>query len=216
MISGQARYMGLGSINDFTLKEARERARTARQKVADGIDPIAERSERKAALRANDAKQISFWEAAERYISAHRAGWRNEKHAAQWTSSLERYAKPVIGDLPVAKIGTAHVMQILEPIWATKTETASRVRGRIEAVLDWAKARHFRGGENPARWKGHLDKLLPARSKVRTIKHQPAMAYRDLPTFMEILRHRQHFGSGTRIHDFNGRADRRSHWREGK
>ena len=188
MLAGKARTMGLGDVSTFSLKEARERARAARQQVADGIDPIEARKERKAATRADDAKRVSFKEASERYIRAHQAGWKNDKHSDQWRNTLESYAWPVVGDLPVAKVDTAHVMQILEPIWSEKTETASRVRGRIESVLDWAKARHFRSGDNPARWRGHLDKLLPARSKVQKVKHHAAMPYAALPGFMERLR----------------------------
>lgn len=188
MLNGRARQMGLGDINTFSLKEARERARQARQLVADGIDPIEARREQKVANRADDAKRISFMEAAEKYIKAHKAGWRNEKHADQWKNTLDTYAKPVIGDLPVAKVETSHIMKIIEPIWTEKTETASRVRGRIESVLDWAAARKFREGDNPARWRGHLDKLLPARSKVTKVRHHPALPYTELQGLMEQLR----------------------------
>ena len=156
MIAGRAREMGLGSIHDFSLREARERAREARQLAADGIDPIEARRERQASTRAKTANDISFADAAERYIKAHAASWKNAKHADQWRNTLKTYAYPVIGSLSVASIDTAHITKIIEPIWAEKTETASRVRGRIELVLDWAKARHYRTGENPARWRGHL------------------------------------------------------------
>ncbi|MER9554671.1 integrase arm-type DNA-binding domain-containing protein [Mesorhizobium sp. M0323] len=188
MLAGKARYMGLGDVQTFNLKEARERARAARQLVSDGKDPIEDRRERTAALRADDAKRITFKQASERYIAAHKAGWKNAKHADQWQNTLATYAFPVIGDLPVAKVDTAHVMQILEPIWTTKTETATRVRGRIELVLDWAKARHYRSGDNPALWRGHLDKLLPKRAKVAKVEHHAAMPYADLPAFMAQLR----------------------------
>ncbi|MER8662850.1 integrase arm-type DNA-binding domain-containing protein [Mesorhizobium sp. M1148] len=188
MLAGKARYMGLGDVQTFNLKEARERARAARQLVSDGKDPIEERRERTATLRADDARRITFKQASERYIAAQKAGWKNVKHAEQWRNTLATYAWPVIGDLPVAKVDTAHVMQILEPIWTTKTETATRVRGRVELVLDWAKARHYRSGDNPARWRGHLDKLLPARSKVAKVEHHAAMPYAELPAFMSQLR----------------------------
>ncbi|MBN9075031.1 MAG: integrase [Rhizobiales bacterium 65-79] len=188
MLDGKARQMGLGSIETFSLKEARERARQARQLVADGIDPIEVRLGQKQARRAEDAKRVTFWQGAEKYIAAHSAGWKNAKHADQWRNTLETYAKPVIGDLGVATVETAHILKILEPIWSEKTETASRLRGRIESVLDWATARHFRSGENPARWKGHLDKLLPARGKVAKVKHHAALPYADLPAFMARLR----------------------------
>lgn len=188
MIAGKARYMGLGSIDTFSLREARERAKEARKLVADGIDPIDTRREMIAAARADDAKLVSFSEAAKRYIKAHEAGWKNAKHADQWRNTLATYADPVIGPLSVAKIDTGHIMQIIEPIWTGKTETASRVRGRIEAVLNWATARRYRSGDNPARWRGHLDKLLPAPSRVAKIRHHPAMPYTDLPAFMQRLR----------------------------
>lgn len=188
MIAGKSRYMGLGSIDTFSLREARERAKEARKLVADGIDPIDARRERVVAARADDAKLVSFSQAAERYIKAHEAGWKNPKHADQWRNTLATYADPVIGPLSVAKVDTAHIIQIIEPIWTGKTETASRVRGRIESVLDWATARRYRSGENPARWRGHLDKLLPARSKVKKVRHHPAMFYTDLPEFMQRLR----------------------------
>lgn len=188
MLGGRARQMGLGSIHTFRLKEARERARQFRQLVADGIDPIEARRSERTAARAENAKRLTFKEAAEKYIAAHKAGWRNEKHGDQWAATLERYAFPIAGDLSVADVDTPHILKILEPIWATKTETASRVRGRIESVLDWAAARNYRQGDNPARWRGHLDKLLPAKTKVRKVKHREAMPYVDVPAFMATLR----------------------------
>jgi integrase len=187
MMNGRARQMGLGSVDTFSLKEARERARAARQLVADGIDPIEARNERKSAARANEAKRVTFADAAARYIKDHAPGWRSAKHADQWTSTLDTYAKPVIGELSVADVDTAHVMKVLERIWTEKPETAGRVRGRMEAVLDWAKARHYRTGDNPARWKGHLDHLLPAKSKVAKVRHMPALPYAELPAFMGRL-----------------------------
>lgn len=188
MLAGKARYMGLGDLKTFGLREARDRARDSRKQVADGIDPIEARRAQRDALRADDAKRLTFKEAAERYINAHQAGWRNAKHADQWRNTLTTYAYPVVGGLPVAKVEVAHIMQILEPIWSEKAETASRVRGRMESVLDWAKARHYRSGDNPARWRGHLDKLLPKRSKVAKVQHHAAMPYTALPALMERLR----------------------------
>ncbi|WP_318012237.1 tyrosine-type recombinase/integrase [Mesorhizobium sp. ESP6-5] len=188
MMSGKAREMGLGSIETFSLKEARERAREARQLVASGIDPIQKRVSEKLASGAASAKLITFSEAIGRYLKAHGAAWRNLKHADQWKNTLETYAEPTIGKLGVAQIETSHIINILEPIWATKTETASRVRGRIEAILDWATARGFRTGENPARWRGHLDKLLPARGKVTKVQHHVALPYGALPAFLEGVR----------------------------
>ena len=184
---GKARGMGLGPLHSVTLAEAREKALAARKLLLADMDPIEERDRARKEARLNAANAISFRAAAERYIAAHRTSWRNGKHAEQWTATLASYAFPVIGHLPVAAVEIGHVMKILEPVWSTKTETASRVRGRMEAVLDWATARGYRNGDNPARWKGHLDKLLPARSKVRTVEHFPAMAYADVPAFMREL-----------------------------
>jgi integrase len=124
-------------------------------------------------------------------IAAQEAGWRNAAHRAQWRSALATYAYPILGDLPVSAIDVAMVMKVVEPIWARKAETASRVRGRIEAVLDWASARGFRNGDNPARWRGHLDKLLPARSKIAKVKHHAALPYAELPSFMGELRNQE-------------------------
>lgn len=187
-LNGRARYMGLGSASAFTLAEARERARAARKLAADGIDPIDARARERAAARAAGASLLTFKDAASRYIKAHRAGWKNSKHADQWTATLETYAYPTIGALDVQAIDTGLVLQILEPIWQIKPETAGRVRGRVEAILNWSTARGHRRGENPARWKGHLDKLLPARAKVRKVKHHPALAYAEAGDFMTALR----------------------------
>ena len=131
---------------------------------------------------------MTFNECTKQYLAAHSAGWRNAKHSAQWSSTLKTYVEPVIGSLSVHAIDTALVMKIIEPLWSKKPETASRLRGRIEAVLDWATVRGFRQGENPARWRGHLDKLLPARARVRKVKHHAALPYDELPTFMIGLR----------------------------
>ncbi len=188
MLNGKARQMGFGAIHTLTLAEAREKARQARALLLEGIDPIDARRGQRAAAAAATAILVPFRDAAAQYIAAQRAGWKNAKHGEQWTSTLERYAAPVIGDLPVSAVETAHVLKILEPIWENKTETASRVRGRVEAVLDWATARGFRQGDNPARWRGHLDKLLPAKGKVRKVKHHDAMPFGDLPAFMATLR----------------------------
>lgn len=187
-INGKERQMGLGSIDTFTLAEARERARLARQKVADGIDPIEARRGQRLADTAATASRLTFRDASSRYIAAHKAGWKNEKHGAQWEATLATYAYPVIGNLSVADVAVAHVLKVLEPIWSTKPETASRVRGRIESVLDWSAARGHRQGDNPARWRGHLDKLLPAKTKVRRVKHHDAMPYANVPAFMADLR----------------------------
>jgi integrase len=186
----QERQMGLGSLRLFTLKEARERARKFRQMLADGIDPIEAKHQRRAKAKAERAKHKTFKQCAEAYIAAHGKSWKNEKHAAQWPATLATYAYPVMGDLPVASIDVPHVLQAIEPIWAEKPETASRVRQRIEAVLDWATARKYRHGPNPAAWKGHLDKLLPKAAKLKRVKHHAALPWADVPAFMAELRSR--------------------------
>jgi len=188
LVGGKRREIGLGGYPDVTLAGAREAARVTKEKIRNGIDPVAERQAARSALAAAVASAMNFKQAAEKYIEANEAGWKNPKHAAQWTSTLEKYAYPIIGNLQVAHIETPHVVSVLEPIWNTKTETASRLRGRIESVLDWAKVRGYRNGENPARWKGHLDHILPARAKVQKVKHHPALDYRDMPAFMTALK----------------------------
>jgi integrase len=193
MMVGRARKMGLGPVsvkpNDklITLAEARSMATDARNLVSRGIDPIEERATRKAAQTAEKAKTLTFKECAESYIAAHKSGWKSAKHADQWTATLETYAYPVIGKLPVQMIETAHIEKILRPIWETKTETASRVRGRIEKVLDRAKALKLRQGENPAAWRGHLDQLFAPKSQVAPVENHPALPYSELPAFMAKL-----------------------------
>ena len=184
---GKARAMGLGALHTVSLAAARTKALEARNILLAGLDPIEVRDQARAAARIEAARAITFKTAAERYIDAHRTGWRNPKHAEQWTATLTTYAYPTIGALPVARVDVGHIMKVLEPIWSSKSETASRVRGRIERVLDWATAREYRRGENPARWKGHLDKLLPSRSKVRRVKHFEAMPFADVPAFARAL-----------------------------
>jgi integrase len=149
------------------------------------------RKAKRAEERLTAATATTFEQCAERYIAAHRSGWRNPKHAAQWPSTLKTYAYPVFGSLPVQAVDTGLVMKVLEPIWHAKPETASRVRGRIEAVLDWATVRGYRKGENPARWRGHLDKLLPARGKVRKVEHHAALPYAEMGDFMAALREQE-------------------------
>lgn len=188
MLHGRAREMGLGSLHTFSLADARERAREHRKLLADGIDPIEHRKAQRAGERLAAATAITFEQCAERYIEAHRAGWRNPKHAAQWPSTLREYVRPVFGSLPVQAVDVGLVTKALEPIWHSKPETASRVRGRIEAVLDWATVRGYREGDNPARWRGHLDKLLPGRAKVRKVAHHPALPYDDMGEFVAALR----------------------------
>ena len=180
--------MGLGPYPDVSLAEAREKAYEARRLLRDGIDPIETRRAAHVTARLDKARGLTFRDCAERYIAADEAGWRNAKHRAQWRSTLETYGYPLLGVLPVATIDTAVVMSALEPIWHAKPETAGRVRGRIEAVLDWAGARNYRTGENPARWRGHLDKLLPARRPLALVKHHAALHWPELPAFMVKVR----------------------------
>ncbi|MGJ5044147.1 tyrosine-type recombinase/integrase [Bradyrhizobium sp. HKCCYLRH1062] len=187
-LRGRSREMGLGSFSIFGLAEARAKAAEYRRQVYEGIDPIEARRAHRVQAALEAAAALTFKECTKQYLAAHSAGWRNAKHAAQWSSTLKTYAEPVIGSLSVHSIDTALVMKIIEPLWSKKPETASRLRGRIEAVLDWATVRGFRQGENPARWRGHLDKLLPARTKVRKVKHHAALPYDELPAFMTALR----------------------------
>lgn len=187
-LAGRARAMGLGSVNTFSLAEAREKARVCRKLLDDGIDPIEARNTKIAQQSLDAAKALTFSECAKAYIDAHRKGWRNAKHVDQWTNTIATYAEPVLGALPVQAVDTGLVMQVLEPIWHKKTETANRLRGRIESILDWAKTREYRTGDNPARWRGHLDMLLPARSKVQTVKHHAALPYAGMNAcFASIL-----------------------------
>jgi integrase len=199
MLRGKAREMGLGPLSAIGLQEARVRATAARKLRHDGIDPIEARRAERAAAALDMAKALTFKECAESYVKAHRAGWRNSKHAAQWDATLKSYAEPIIGALPVQAVDTGLVMKVLEqevagragkpsaPLWTARPETASRLRGRIEVILDWARVRGHRAGENPARWRGHLDKLLPARGKVRKVAHHAALPYDELAGFIASL-----------------------------
>ena len=191
MLHGRPRWMGVGPVHTIGLAEARNRAAGFRLQRHDGVDPIEKRRAERLQGRLDAAKEVTFKECAARYIASHRAGWRNPKHAAQWQATLATYAEPVIGDLSVQRIDTALVLKVLEPIWTVKPETAGRVRGRMESILDWAKVRGYRTGENPARWRGHLDKLLPARSKVRRVEHHAALPYAELPGFLVSLREQE-------------------------
>ncbi len=187
-MNGKAREMGLGALHTVSLAEARTDAEQCRKMVRDGIDPIEHRKRQRSQQLIEDARRMTFKACAEAYIKAHEAGWRNSKHAGQWQRTLETYAYPIFKEIPVDAIDVGMVMKVLEPIWSTKTETASRVRGRIENILDWAATRGYRAGENPARWKGHLDKLLPSRSRIRKVKHHAALPYDQIAAFMVELR----------------------------
>jgi integrase len=187
-MAGRVRDMGLGSLTDVPLAKARQKAADARELRSEGKDPIIEREAQRAAQRLAEARSVTFQDCAEQLIASKELGWRNAKHRQQWRNTLAAYAYPRLGKIPVADIDTNGVLRVIEPLWRDKTETASRLRGRIEAVLSWAKARGFRTGENPAQWRGHLDQLLPARSKVRRVEHLAALHYRELSTFMARLR----------------------------
>lgn len=192
MFRGTAREMGLGSLSTLTLADARaKRDEYRKQLKIERKDPLDQRNAKDAQDALERAKTITFKEAAERYIGSHRAGWKNTKHAAQWPNTLAAYAYRAIGALSVQVIDTALVCKVLEPIWHVKPETANRVRGRIEVVLDWAKARGLRDGDNPARWRGHLEFQFPARAKVKPVQHHAALPYAELPAFMAQLREQE-------------------------
>lgn len=187
VVGGQRRSIGLGPFPDVPLADAREKARTYREEIRNGIDPAAERRAARERLARANATRISFDEAARRFLAAKAHEFRNPKHAKQWESTLTTYASPVIGKMPVADVTLTHIVQILEPIWYTKTETASRLRGRIESVLAWATTSGFRSGDNPARWRGHLDTVLPKPSKVSKVRHHTALPFTEVADFMQAL-----------------------------
>ncbi len=178
--NGRLRDMGLGSYADKTLSNARESAAENRKLVKQGIDPLAVREQK------NEKKSVTVTvtHCAARYIQSHRRSWRNAKHARQWVSTLKTYVRPVIGNLPVEEVTTQDILKILTPIWTVKNETAKRVQGRIENILDFAAAHEYRDQVNPARWRGHLDKLLAKPSRVQKVNHHPAMPYDQVATFM--------------------------------
>ncbi|NMM04765.1 site-specific integrase [Polaromonas sp.] len=200
MVGNKRRHMGLGGFPDVTLAQAREKARKAKDEIAQGIDPIVQRKAATSQLQAQQATEKTFRQASEGYIAAHGDTWRNPKHRAQWAATLETYAFPVMGNLLVKDVAQEHVLSALEPIWKTKNETASRLRGRIESVLDWATVRKYRSGENSARWKGHLDMLLPAPSKVKKVEHHRALPIDSMNAFMVDLRKRE--GTAARALEF--------------
>jgi len=188
---GRLREMGLGATHTVSLAEARQKALECRKARLDGHDPIEARKDERMKAKLNTAKATSFEACAERYIAAYKAGWKNDKHAAQWPATLAAYVNPVFGSLPVQAVDVGLVMKAIEPIWTAKPETASRVRGRIESILDWATARGYRQGENPARWRGHLENLLPKKTKVRRVEHHAALPYPEIAGFMAELRQQE-------------------------
>jgi len=197
--NGKLREAGIGSLDTLSLEQARRRARQMREQRLDDIDPIEAKRAKRRAARLATAKAMTFEKCAEAYIKAHEATWRNGKHAAQWGSTLGSYAYPVFGDIDVRDIDTALVTKAIEPIWTAKPETANRVRGRIEAILDWATVREFRRGDNPARWRGHLDHVLPAPSKAKAAarrtsgrqEHHAALPYPEIAPFIAELRQQE-------------------------
>lgn len=188
MVGGKRCDIGLGAYPSIGLSVAKDLALGMRQQVKNGINPLEAKRVAQSRLRLEQASFMSFKQAAEGYISAHRTGWKNPKHAAQWESTLNTYAYPVIGNLHVKDVAVDHVLKVLEPIWVEKTETASRLRGRVEAILDWAKVRGSRTGENPARWKGNLEYLLQAKDNISPVKHHKALDWKDCPEFVQKLR----------------------------
>ena len=187
--------MGLGSINDVTLKLARKKAADARTQVADGVDPIISRKQDRAKRRAAEDQAITFRDCATLFIETHAPSWENPKHRQQWANTLETYANPIIGDVNVCDISQQDILKILQPIWATKTETATRVRQRLEKVIDYAITSGARTEQNPARWRGHLEHLLPKPTKVRKVRHHPALPFKEVPAFVSLLSHDSGTGS---------------------
>jgi len=190
-LNDRRRDLGLGSYTDLTLAEARDKAREKRKLVSQGIDPIEAKREQRDARTVAQSKRMTFSLCVDGYLEAHGDGWKNPKHRQQWFNTLETYAYPLIGSMNVASVDTPLVLKILEPIWKTKTETATRLRGRLENVLDWAKVREYRTGDNPARWKGHLDQLLAKPSKVSTVQHHAALPYAEMGAFMALVRNQK-------------------------
>ena len=185
---GRSRDMGLGSLNTVGLAEARKIAAECRRQRLQGIDPIEARKSERAQAQLDAARSITFDDCRDKFIASHKAAWANDKHSKQWANTLKTYVTPAFGALPVQNVDVALVLKVLEPIWTAKPETASRVRGRIERILDWAKARSLRQGENPARWRGHLDILLAPRGKIRRVRHHAALPYAELPSFLLKIR----------------------------
>lgn len=188
-VGGSRREIGLGAYPGVSLKDAHTKAQAMRDEIAAGVDPLMVKKEAASRLRASQASEITFEDAATRYIKSVAPTWRNTKHGDQWTNTIVEYANPVIGKMMLRHVARPHVMQILEPIWITKTETASRLRGRLEAILDWGRVGGFRDeGPNPAAWRGNLDKLLPAPKKTKTVRNHPALPMEAMAKFMVTLR----------------------------
>lgn len=186
--AGNTRDMGLGAYPTVSLRRARELASECRRLRQDGRDPIDARVSERASIVLDGLRATTFKACAEQLISSHEIGWQNAKHRQEWRRTLSAYVYPSFGDVPVGEVTTEHVLSALQPIWTTKTITAARIRGRIEAVLAFAKARGMRTAENPAQWRGHLAQILPAPTRVKEVRHHPAMPYQELPDFIVRLR----------------------------
>lgn len=200
VVGSKRRELGLGAYPEVPLADARRLALLAKEQITGGIDPVAERKAARSALIAEQAKAMTFEDCAGKFIEAQEAGWRNAKHGQQWRNTLKTYAYPVIGSMLVSDVTLANVLKVLEPIWTTKTETASRLRGRIESVLDWAKGRGYRTGDNPAAWKGNLDAQLAKAGKVARVDHHTALPVAEVGAFMQRLRAAE--GQGARALEF--------------
>ena len=187
-VKGKEHEMGLGPLHTVDLAGARQRAKQCRLTLLDGKNPLTERRTTQTAAKVAKAKRTTFDECAAAYIDAHRGSWKNAKHISQWENTIASYASPLIGDLPVSEVDTDLVVKVLTPIWRKKTETAVRLRGRIECILDWATVSKFREGENPARWRGHLDNLLANPNKIAPVKNHPALPWLEIGPFMQHLR----------------------------
>ena len=187
-VNGMKRDMGLGAVHTLGLSEARSRAKEKRLMLLDGHDPLAAREKARKVEALARAREMTFDQCAVQYIAAHRNSWKNAKHAGQWEATIATYASPVLGSLPVAEVDLGLVMKVLNPIWTDKTETAKRLRGRIESVLGWATTSGYRQGENPARWRGHLENLLAAPNKIKEVRHQPSLPWKEIGQFMSTLR----------------------------
>lgn len=199
-VGSKRREIGLGAFPETRLAQAIEKSRELKAAIAEGVDPVAEKQAAKQRLKAEQLKMQTFEQCARQFMTARKAEWRNPKHALQWAATLEQYAYPVMGNLSVADVDTAHVIQVLEPIWIVKTETAVRLRGRIEMILSWAKVQKLRTGENPAAWRGHLDQLLAKPSRVAKKSNFASLEYQKTPAFMTRLR--QADGMGARALEF--------------
>ena len=208
-MGSKRREIGLGGYPSTSLSEARQKARDVRQQIAEGQDPVAQRQAQKAALLAQQASLKTFAWCVDSYLDGMEGQWKNAKHAAQWRSTLETYANPIIGKLAVQSIALPHVLEVLNQpqpdkgnaaLWDSKNETASRLRGRVEKVLDWATVHGYRDGLNPARWKGHLDAILKAPNKIQKTEHHKAIPYAEMNPFMKALRQQE--GTGARALEF--------------